>query len=62
VDVDTFFSLGQEQLIPTNMLGAELIGWFAEVLGKRPNGVQIEPDRGRRIVADLEIFQHPLSE
>ena len=44
------------------MLGAELIGWFAEVLGKRPNGVQIEPDRGRRIVADLEIFQHPLSQ
>src|SRR5580692_213019 len=43
------------------MLGTELIGWFAEVLGKRPNGVQVQPDRGRRIMADLEVLQHPLA-
>src|SRR6202035_1998388 len=43
------------------MLGTELIGWFAEVLGKRPDGVQVQPDRGRRIMPDLEVLQHPLS-
>jgi hypothetical protein len=43
------------------VFGTELIGWFAEVLGKRLDGVQIEPDRRRRILADLEVFQHPLS-
>ncbi len=37
----------------TNVLGAELIGRFAEVLGKRLDGIQVEPDRGRRIMADL---------
>ena len=51
----------QEQLKSTNVFGTELIGWFAEVLGKRLDGVQIEPDRGRRILADLKVFQHPLS-
>src|ERR1700723_3640814 len=43
------------------MLGTELIGWFAEGLGKRPDGVQVQPDRGRRIMPDLEVLQHPLS-
>jgi hypothetical protein len=43
------------------VFGAELIRWFAEVLGKRPNGVQVQPDRGRRIMPDLEVLQHPLS-
>jgi hypothetical protein len=35
------------------VLGTELIGWFAEVLGKLPDGVQVKPD--------LEVLQHPLS-
>ncbi len=38
--------LGQEQLVTANVLGTELIGWFAgDGNGKRPNGVQVQPDR-----------------
>src|SRR5580698_11403550 len=44
-----------------NVLGTRLIGWFAEVLGKLPNGVEVQPDRSRRIMSDLEVLQHPLS-
>jgi hypothetical protein len=40
---------------------SELIGWLAEVLGKLPDGVQVQPNRGRRIMTELEILQHPLS-
>ena len=29
---------------------------------KRPDGVQVEPDGNRGITADLEVFQHPLSQ
>jgi hypothetical protein len=46
---------------PANVFGTELIGWFAEVFGKLPDGIKVKPDRGRRIMADLEVFQHPLS-
>src|SRR5712671_1615548 len=53
--------LGQKQLIAANVLSTELIGWFAEVLRKLPDGVQVQPDRGRRIMSDLEVLQHPLS-
>ena len=56
-----FLFFGQEQLVATNVLGTELIGWLAEVLGKLPNGVQVQPNRGRRIMTELEILQHPLS-
>src|ERR1035437_7512638 len=56
-----FLFSGQEQLISANVLGTELIGWFPEVSRELSDGVQVEPDRGRRIVADLEGFQHPLS-
>jgi hypothetical protein len=52
---------GQKQLIPANVFRAELIRWLSEVLGELSDSVQIEPDRGRRIMADLEIFQHPLA-
>jgi hypothetical protein len=33
------FVFDQEQLVLANVLGAELIGWFAEMLGKLPEGV-----------------------
>ena len=56
-----FLFFGQEQLVATNVLGTELIGWLAEVLGKLPDGVQVQPNRGRRIMTELEILQHPLS-
>src|SRR5580700_1222258 len=49
-------------VISTNVPGAELIWRFAEVPGKLLDGVQVEPDGGRRIMADLEVFQHPLSQ
>jgi len=54
--------LHQEQLIAANVLGVELVGWPAEVPGKLGNRVQINPDRRRRELADLEILQHPLSQ
>ena len=53
--------LGEEQLIEANMLSAELIGWFAEVLSERGDGVQVKSNGGFRVVADLKILQHPLS-
>jgi hypothetical protein len=33
----------QEQLIPANVLGTELIGWFAEVLGELPDVITDDP-------------------
>ena len=53
--------LDQEQLVLANLLGAELVGWLVEVSSKLGDRVQIEANRGGRIVADLEILQHPLS-
>jgi hypothetical protein len=43
------------------VLGAELIGRFAEVPSELGHGVQVNPNRSVRIVPDLEILQHPLS-
>ena len=51
----------QEQLIQPDMLGAELIGWLAEVPGKLGHSTQVKPGGGGRIAPDLEILQHPLS-
>ena len=48
------FLFDQEKLILANVLSAELIGRFSEVFGKLGNGVQVNPDRGRRVVTDLE--------
>src|SRR6266576_6533162 len=41
-----FFLFDEEQLIPANVLSAELIGWFAEVSGKLGYRAQINTDRG----------------
>ena len=62
MDVDTFFFFGQEQLISTNVLGTELIGRLEELLRKLLDGVQVETDGRRRIMSDLEVLQHPLSQ
>jgi hypothetical protein len=44
------------------MLGAKLIGWFAEVLGELGDGVQVNPYGSGRVLANLQILQHPLSQ
>ena len=53
--------LHQEELIAANVLGAELIGGLTEVPRKLGNRVQVNPDRGGRELADLQILQHSLS-
>jgi pimeloyl-ACP methyl ester carboxylesterase len=37
-----FLLLDQKQLIPADVFGVELIGWFAEVLSEHGNGVQVK--------------------
>ena len=44
-----------------NVLGIELIGRFGEVPSKLGDDMQVNPDGGRRVMTDLQIFQHPLS-
>jgi hypothetical protein len=48
-------------LIEANVLGTELIGRFAEVLGEHGDGVQVKSNGCFGVMADLEILQHPLS-
>ena len=55
------FLFHQEQLVLANVFGAELVWRFAEVPGELVDAMQVNPDGSGRIVADLEIFQHPLS-
>ena len=38
------------------VFSTEFIGWFPEVSSELLNGVQVALDRGRRIIAGLEIF------
>ena len=61
VDWQACFS-NQEQRVLANVFGAELVRRLVEVLGELGDRGQIQPNRGGRIVADLEIFQHSLSE
>src|SRR5258708_614922 len=56
-----FLLFDQEQLVLADVLGTEPVGRLAEMLGKLGDGMQVNPDRGGRVVTDLEIFQHPLS-
>lgn len=39
-----------------------MIGWFAEVSGELGDGMQAGADSGGRVMADLLIFQRPLSQ
>jgi hypothetical protein len=55
------FLFDEEQLIATNVLGFELIGWFGEVPSELGDDMQVNPDSGGRVMTNLEILQHPLS-
>jgi hypothetical protein len=49
------------ELILPNVLPVELIGALAEVAGKILDSMQIAFNCTLRVVATLELFQHPFS-
>jgi hypothetical protein len=51
----------EEQLILADVLGVQAIGRRVEVLRERGDRVQVKPDGGGGILADLKILQHALS-
>jgi hypothetical protein len=49
------------ELIGADVLGAEVVGRGVEVLGKLCHIAQIAIDGMGRVVANLQVFEHPLT-
>jgi dolichol-phosphate mannosyltransferase len=61
VDSDACLSLIRNNWYWRMCSGPSWSGGLVEVLGKLGDRVQVETNRGGRIVSDLEVLQHPLS-
>jgi hypothetical protein len=55
------FFLNQKQLVLTNLLGSELIGRAMKILSELGDVPEVQSNGFRRVVSQLEFFQHALS-
>src|ERR1022692_4564676 len=59
-DLDFLF-VQQEQLPRADLFGAQIFGRLVKVFGELGDRADVAFHGRRRVVADLEVFQHPLS-